>query len=313
MENTSITCKNCGNQFSGKYCNNCGEKVYTDHDKSILHFFEDAFHFITHFEGTFFNTVKAIFTRPGKLSLDYCNGLRKKYFRPLSFFMLLVILYLFFPLFTGLNMSFKEFLGEEYAVKITSKKTGVDVDSLFGKIDSTLRTRNFSTNKEALLYRKSYTDSVFKSIPALYKLETTYNKKSEKTSKLLLLILIPITAFVLLLFSLKRKKYLFDHLVLATEINSFFLLFTFFILPGITILMYKLVPGVAPKIITETTLATVSYSVIGLFCTRAFHRFYKDRWWWSVIKAGFVVVIHYFIAILIYKLILFVTTVYIFA
>ena len=47
-------CKNCGNFFYGNYCNICGEKVYTEHDKSILHFFEDAVHFLTHFEGNFF-------------------------------------------------------------------------------------------------------------------------------------------------------------------------------------------------------------------------------------------------------------------
>src|SRR4051812_13168732 len=82
---TVITCKNCSNQFTGNYCNNCGEKVYTAHDKSILHFLEEGMHFITHFDGSFFSTLKAIFTTPGKLSTDYTNGIRKRYFKPLSF------------------------------------------------------------------------------------------------------------------------------------------------------------------------------------------------------------------------------------
>jgi hypothetical protein len=312
MENTKTTCKNCGNQFSGKYCNTCGEKVYTDHDKSILHFFEDALHFITHFEGTFINTLRAILTRPGKLSLDYCNGIRKKYFRPLAFFMILVISYLIFPIFQGLNMPFREFLNYEYAVNISSKKTGVDIDSLYGKIDSAQRTRIFKTKYEAMVYRKSYTDSVYKTIPKLAKLESTYNKNSEKTSKFLLLILIPLTAIVLKLLSLRRKKYFFDHLVLATEINSFFMLFTFLILPVVALLVYELAPETAPKIITETTAVIVAYSAIGLYCTIAFHRFYKDRWWWSVLKGAFVAFTHYFIALVIYKLILFTVIVYFF-
>lgn len=33
-----LTCKNRGNQFTGNFCNRCGEKVYTDHDKSVSHF-----------------------------------------------------------------------------------------------------------------------------------------------------------------------------------------------------------------------------------------------------------------------------------
>src|SRR2546423_13621943 len=104
MQTTTNTCKNCGNTFTGKYCNNCGEKVYTEEDRSVIHFFDEGLHFITHFEGNFFITLKTIFTKPGNLSLDYCDGIRKKYFKPLSFFLLLVVLYLLFPVFEGLNM-----------------------------------------------------------------------------------------------------------------------------------------------------------------------------------------------------------------
>ena len=312
MENTNTTCKNCGARFSGKYCNNCGEKVYTDHDKSILHFFEEALHFLTHFEGTFFRTLKVIFTRPGKLSLDYCDGLRKKYFKPLPFFMLLVVLYFIFPLFNGLNMPFRSFLYEEYGVKIASKKTRIDIDSLYGTIHTALLNKNFASKDEELLYHSRYTDSVFKATPKLYKVETAYNKKSEKTSKLLLLILIPLTAFVLWVFSLRKKKYFFDHLVLATEINSFFLLFTFFILPVIALIMYKLAPGMAAKALTQTNIVLVSYSVIGIYCTLAFHLFYKDRWWWSILKSGIIAFVYYCITMIIYKIILFAITLYLF-
>jgi hypothetical protein len=38
-----INCKNCGNSFAGKFCNNCGEKVYTDHDKSFAHILKRYF------------------------------------------------------------------------------------------------------------------------------------------------------------------------------------------------------------------------------------------------------------------------------
>src|SRR6478736_8508316 len=97
-------CKNCNNSFSGKYCNHCGEKLYHEKDRSVFHLFEEGLHFLTHFDGTFFNTLKKIFTKPGQLSVDYCNGKRKTYFKPLSFFLLLVVLYLLFPVFEGLNM-----------------------------------------------------------------------------------------------------------------------------------------------------------------------------------------------------------------
>ena len=76
----SVKCKNCQHEFTGKFCNQCGEKVYSEHDKSLKHVFEEGFHFLTHFEGTFFNTLRTIVLRPGKLSLDFCYGIRKRYF-----------------------------------------------------------------------------------------------------------------------------------------------------------------------------------------------------------------------------------------
>ena len=67
-------CKNRENRvnhFRSKYCNQCGGKVYAIHGKSISHFFEDALHFVLHFEAKFSPTLKAIFFKPGKRSLEY--------------------------------------------------------------------------------------------------------------------------------------------------------------------------------------------------------------------------------------------------
>ncbi len=98
------SCKNCGNEFEGKYCNNCGQKLYTDHDRSLKHLFEELVHFLTHFEGSFFTSLRAIYTKPGTLTLDYTRGARKRYYKPISLYLLLVILYLIFPLAKGLNV-----------------------------------------------------------------------------------------------------------------------------------------------------------------------------------------------------------------
>ena len=125
MQPVDHICKNCNHSFSGKYCNQCGEKVYHEKDKSVLHLFEEGLHFITHFEGTFFNTLKKIFAKPGQLSVDYCKGKRKTYFKPLSLFLLLVVVYLLFPVFEGLNMKLyyhtHHILYGKYAMRASSE------------------------------------------------------------------------------------------------------------------------------------------------------------------------------------------------
>jgi hypothetical protein len=303
-------CKNCGTQFTGRYCNQCGEKVYTEHDKSALHFFEDAVHFVSHFEGTFFVTLKAILSKPGKLSRDYCNGLRKKYFKPLPFFMLLVILYLIFPFFTGLNMPFRLYLGRGYANEMIKAKTGIDGDSLYQSIQLSIKAKKFASQKEVVAYEQTLGDSVKKVSPRLYELESTYNRKSEKVSKFLLLILLPLTALAIWLLSLRKSNYFFDQLILATEINSFYIMFTFFFVPLVAILFFKLFPGIAPYIFRDGTIGIACYFVVGVFSAIAFRRFYNDGWVWSVIKAVLMMFAHYFIVQVIYKFILFVLTFY---
>lgn len=98
------SCSNCGNTFSGNYCNNCGQEYFDHEDKSFAHLAGEVLHFITHLEGSFWLTLKTVLASPGSLAKDYCAGARKRYFIPISFFLLIVVLYLVFPIFQGLNM-----------------------------------------------------------------------------------------------------------------------------------------------------------------------------------------------------------------
>lgn len=309
MNEGTNSCKNCGNRFQGNYCNRCGEKIYTDHDKSILHFFEDALHFITHFEGTFFNTLKAIFSQPGRLSSDYCDGLRKKYFKPLPFFMLLVVLYLIFPLFTGLNMPFSYYLQKNsYAAKVTTAKSGINIDSALSVINQSEEQQNIVNEQDVFVYQTKAMNTLIESNEKLSAIEHNFNKKSEKISKILLIILLPLTALVLWLLSLRKRRYFFDHLVLATELNSFYLLFSFFILPLLLTLFYKLLPASITKTVGDTAVGFFAYLVVASFAAKAFRLFYRDRWWWAILKSLLLAIAHYFIVQLIYKFILFAIT-----
>ena len=117
-----VTYKNC-KQFAGRFCNQCGEKVYTDPDKSLEHFFEDVFHFITHFSSKFLNSFWLVISRPGLMSYKYCRGIWKKYFKPLSLFLIGVILYLLFPMIQGMNIAFDIHLYQSNALHLTLTAT----------------------------------------------------------------------------------------------------------------------------------------------------------------------------------------------
>jgi hypothetical protein len=175
MEQQTHNCKNCSNEFIGKYCNVCGEKVFTDQDKKVLHLFEEGFHFITHFEGSFLTTIKTVFTKPGKFSLDYCNGIRKKYFKPVSLFLCFVVLYLLFPRFQGLNMKLNTYASEQYGFRWIAAPL----------IQKKMKSKNIDYNQLAVIY----------------------DSKSASISKIGLFLIIPLAASILLLLFYKKKYY----------------------------------------------------------------------------------------------------------
>lgn len=275
---SSHTCVNCGNHFTGKFCNNCGEKVYSQHDKKVLHFVEEGVHFITHFEGTLFTTLKTIFTKPGQLSSDYCNGIRKKYFKPIPLFLLLVVLYLLFPLLEGLNMQLKYYPKQQY----------------YGSYAETAiveKLKETGYSKETLA--------------------TIFHQKGEKTSKFLLLTLIPFTALFLYACTFWRRNYFFDQMVFAAEINAFYMMWGFLLLPLLLSVLNKVYYLFAHQYLpfNDAIIGGIIYLGVTVFCIKAFKQFYSFKWWQSLLLLLLFYFAHSFIVYSLYKFLLFVTVI----
>ncbi len=89
---TAIICKNCGNQVSGNFCNNCGQSANTH--KLTMHFIlHDLQHGLFHFDKGVLYTTKQLLTRPGHTIREFLEGKRVKHFQPLSFVIVLATFY----------------------------------------------------------------------------------------------------------------------------------------------------------------------------------------------------------------------------
>jgi hypothetical protein len=277
MEKTSIVCKNCGNQFSGKYCNNCGEKVYSEHDKTLSHLFEEAFHFITHFDSKFFRTLWKVFTKPGFVSKEFCDGIRKKYFKPVSLFLIGVVIYLIFPVLRGLNINFGSHISQ-YKV--------LHLPFMLEWASATAAHKHITLEQLAYLF----------------------NQKSEKVSKLLLVILIPLTGLLLnAIFPRRTKKY-FDHFILAAEINTFYLYFTFLLAPVILNVVFRIASlfGAQEMDYGDNFWSILFFTVpMLLFVAASLKRFYELKTLRTVLKSLLFLIGHMFIVYFLYRIILY--------
>lgn len=271
----TIACKNCGNHFLGKYCNQCGEKVYREQDKLFSRIADDAFHFITHFDGSFFTTFKTFIRQPGKLSADFCNGIRKKYFKPIPFFLMMVALYFVFPKFEGLNMKAQTLVAKQY---------------------------DFTWLTHPVFKAKMKKDNIsYKEVAA------GYDAKSPKIAKISLLLLIPLSGIFLSLLFYSRRRLLYDHLILSSEILSFFIFSQFLVLPFIALIVEQLIPKYWFLFNDGSFIWLIMYALLAFFIGVSFRNFYKEKYWLTIIKAMvfmfvFFVAIKYIYAVIVFLL-----------
>jgi hypothetical protein len=87
------TCNNCGSKVSGNYCSNCGQR----NGIGLMTYSElrgDLSQSLFSVEAPIVLTLKRLFLKPEVLFREYLGGARKKYYRPIAFFILMTALYL---------------------------------------------------------------------------------------------------------------------------------------------------------------------------------------------------------------------------
>jgi len=244
--------------------------VYTAKDDSVRGMATEALHFITHSEGKFLTTVRTIFCKPGQLSVDHANGMRQRYYKPISLFLMLVVLYLLFPLFQGLNMRMTTYehmqAGSYFTAMIEAKAEarGMTVEEVGERFDH----------------------------------------RSGTTSKALLLLLIPLTAPILRVLLISKKRKWYHDLVLATEVNAFYLLAFYLIAP----LVVWGVILIARKEVNEEILGMTLLTLFSVYGAVLMHRVQLEPRWRSALKGVALAVAHTLMLTYIYKPLLFVVT-----
>lgn len=86
-------CLNCGTEFRGNFCPNCGQSAQTKRF-TFLQTVKHLLFIFTKFDDTFWHTTFELFTRPGHMIRDYLRGHRAEYLRPLQLLICLITAYL---------------------------------------------------------------------------------------------------------------------------------------------------------------------------------------------------------------------------
>lgn len=182
------TCKNCGHEFTGLYCNLCGEKVLQVKDRKFKSFLGSILIAITFADNKVIKTLWLVIRKPGFLSKEYINGVRVKYIKPLQLFFILNLVYFLFPVFQLFNSSLYTqmyLLPHRHMVRTM--------------VLHKLAKANFSLQAYTLMY----------------------DAKSQSLAKLLIVMFIVFASLPLSLIFRKKKIYFTDHTTLAVELAIF--------------------------------------------------------------------------------------------
>jgi hypothetical protein len=87
-------CVSCDAPLSGPYCARCGERVLEPEALTLRHFLvHTVAHELLHVDGTLWRTLRLLFVRPGRLSLEYAAGRRRPYVNPFRLLLIAIVAY----------------------------------------------------------------------------------------------------------------------------------------------------------------------------------------------------------------------------
>ena len=87
-------CVSCDAPLSGPYCARCGERVLEPDALTLRHFLvHTVAHELLHVDGTLWRTLRLLFVRPGRLSLEYAAGRRRPYVNPFRLLLIAIVAY----------------------------------------------------------------------------------------------------------------------------------------------------------------------------------------------------------------------------
>ncbi|WP_372973486.1 DUF3667 domain-containing protein [Muriicola sp.] len=93
MAEEARPCKNCGMLSQGNFCTRCGQRLSV-HKVTFRETFEDLSDALISVNAPLLITVRDLVIRPGDLLRNYLEGKRKRYYRPVAFFLLTTFLYI---------------------------------------------------------------------------------------------------------------------------------------------------------------------------------------------------------------------------
>ena len=272
-------CKSCQSSFSGKFCNVCGEKVIEPADKSFFNFLGNVFSEITSLDNKFLYTLRLMLLKTGYVSRQYMDGIRGRFFKPLSMFFVVNVIYFLFAWADTFNSQLKTQIN--YLPHSALAKSIVDQ----------------RLEKEKVIYEE---------------FEKRYNEHSTDLAKLLHILFVVLMSMPIMILNFSRDRYFVDHFTASLEFNSAMILVVILAIPWALLGLGSLFPPASDVIFTILSDDVYTY-IAAVSCGFLFYSIERRMYTQKVLSAilkSLVLVPCMLVVLQLYRALLFLVTVW---
>ena len=179
-----VKCLNCGTEFEGNFCPECGQSADTGRF-TMKFIWENLLAAFTSKDGGIWFTLKNLFTRPGAMVVEILNGKRRSYFSPFPMLFFALTIYILLFSITGshgdIQQMEKEYLEMEKEDKQTADTAIMDLQMNEKEI-TVRKSKIFKiVGKGFKFYNNHYTTIFMLTIPFfLFATRAWYGKNNRK-------------------------------------------------------------------------------------------------------------------------------------
>ena len=273
-------CANCGRGPVLAWCAACGQRRITEDDLTFAGFLRDTVHEFTSLDGRLWATLKALLLHPGLLAREYFAGRGSRYMKPLSLFVLLNLVFFIIQPHTGLmTYSYDNY-------------TNFDGDVAAGRQDAANAVRiDQAVSREARRVARGLpAKTPVVASPEVFRAH--FDDTLQDLKKSMLIVSIPILAFVMLLLYATTGRRYAEHLVFSVHVYAFFLFFAGVVVTPAFVAIFSALraigvsKGTLEILSTEAALIVVLFIVIGGYIYLGLRRMYGDHPLIAALRAG---------------------------
>ncbi len=222
-EHEEIICPNCGFPATHNYCAQCGQETHLHKETFwglVMHFIGHYFHY----DSKFWQTMKALWFSPGKLTIAYWNKQRMRYIAPVSLYIFISAVYFLIsfsipgesiqinsdrPKTKGLEFTANTHHGGLTFTEDTSSSVVQPNSKSKQATDTTALTRWLNKRLEILKKKHEH--------PAEFISETAKHSFPK-----IFFFMIPLMAvFLKILYARRKDLFFVDHAIFALHLHSF--------------------------------------------------------------------------------------------